>query len=363
MSISRLLETNPFFAHFFLNCEVQYDTHNVPTAGVMITDKNILMVFNSQFIDSLTTIELKAVIEHEVMHILLEHITVPKKDKVIIPQLANIAMDCAINQYIQGLPEGSITVDSVEKFTGKKLERLQTWEYYYHNIMDLDKIKQQMKTLDDHSKWEDGEPKGASAKVIARAAAEAALKASKGVAPESVLRALDALREVSSTPWQQILSNFVAKATSNISRNTRKKRNRRFGVDQPGKINKRELTLGVCCDSSGSVSDESYVMFMSEVERIAKYCTKVYLIDADCVVQDVTTIKKGQKVKTKRNGCGGTMYQPAMSKCKELRADAIVYFGDMDSADSPANPQVPVLWAIVGNQNPPASFGSILRLK
>lgn len=362
-TINRLLETNPFYAHFFLNCEIQYDTHNVPTAGVMLTDRNIRMVFNTKFIDGLTVPEIGSIIEHEVIHILMEHISVPHKDKTIQPQLSNIAMDCAINQYIKNLPDGGITLDRLSKMLKVDLEPLQTWEYYYHKILQDPDVAKAMKTLDDHSKWAEGNPQDGSGKVIARAAAEAALKASKGIAPEMVLKALDALREGSKTPWQQILANFVARATSSTIRHTRKKRNRRFGIDQPGKLKKRELTLGVCCDSSGSISDESYTSFMVEVQRIAQYCTKVYLIDADAVVQDVTTLKKGAKVKMKRHGCGGTAYQPAISECLKLKTDAIIYFGDFDCADVPQNPHVPFLWVGVGNQPPPGSFGAVLRLE
>ena len=36
----------------------------------------------------------------------------------------------------------------------------------------------------------------------------------------------------------------------------------------------------------------------------------------------------------------------------------MIYFGDMDSSDVPEKPKYSVLWAIVGSQNPPVTWGS-----
>lgn len=365
-TIHKLLETNPFYAHFFLNCEIKYDVPKLATAAVRVTDRNVQMMFNTEFISKLTVNELCAVIEHETLHILFEHISAHKRDKTLVHKVANIAMDCSINQYIKNLPENCVTLKGLSELIEEPLEAEQAWEYYYSKIMQSKKMQdaiEKAKTMDDHGEWEDGDTiiDGAG-KVIARATAEAALKAAKGQAPLMVQKALNGLRETSKTPWQQILANFVSKATSNTSKNTRKKRNRRFGIEQPGKVKKRELTLGVCVDSSGSISDEAYTMFMAEISKIAQYCTKVYIIDADSEVHNVAELKKGDKPKLIRYGSGGTAYTPAIKKCLDLKVDAVVYFGDGDCADSPLNPQMPFLWALVGGQEPPATFGSVVRL-
>ena len=359
-TIKHLLETNPFYAHFFLNCEIQYNT-SIPTAGVCMTNRGVRMVFNPEFIARFSVKELGAIIEHETLHILFEHVWVPKRDKTIQVRLANIAMDCAINQYIQELPIEGVSLEVLSKLLNQPLEAYQTWEYYYHKIMQDPKVQESIKSLDDHSEWEEGEYSPAD-RAMARAAAESALKSSKGQAPQGVLRALDALKNNPTVPWQQVLANFISRATSSTSKNTRKKRNRRFGIDQPGKVKKRELVLGVCCDSSGSVSDEDYSKFMDEIDRISQYCSKVWLLDADCEVQDIKELTKGRKTDRMRKGAGGTTYQPAITKCVELKVDAILYFGDFDSSDTPENPGIPFLWVGVGNQDPPGDFGGVLRI-
>ena len=135
-----------------------------------------------------------------------------------------------------------------------------------------------------------------------------------------------------------------------------------FGCVKFQPMKEHEDILVFCFDSSGSVSDEDYAKFMDEIMDIQKHCSKVYLIQADCEVNKVETLTKKTKLNRERAGYGGTAYTPALNKCKELGCDAILYFGDMDCADNPENPNIPLMWVIVGNQNPPATFGSSIRL-
>jgi predicted metal-dependent peptidase len=58
-------------------------------------------------------------------------------------------------------------------------------------------------------------------------------------------------------------------------------------------------------------------------------------------------------------GRGGTAYQPAFDFFNKIEIDGMIYFGDMDCFDTEEikKPKYPVMWAIVGNQAPPADFG------
>lgn len=363
-AIKTLLDRQPFYAHFFLNSKIEYDTHKVETAAAAIMPTYSLLIFNTQFIEKLTMEEVCGVIEHEVMHLLFEHTTQFKKIKdnesMYSKDVANIAMDLSINQYIPVLPKGCVNMKTVEQLIGKPLSDRQDWEYYYRTLLqDLEKLGK-LKPHDDHGPAIEGEAKDGRA--VLRSSLDKAIKASKGNVPSHVVSAFEDLSQSSKLPWQQILSNFVARATSTVVKNTRKKTNRRFGIEQPGKVKKRELTLGVCVDSSGSISDESYILFMSEIDRISKLTGKTYVIDADCIVQNVQTVKKGKPMKKERYGSGGTAYSPAIMEALRLKCDAIVYFGDFDSSDTPADPGKPFLWVGVGSQEPPAKFGSVVRL-
>jgi predicted metal-dependent peptidase len=141
---------------------------------------------------------------------------------------------------------------------------------------------------------------------------------------------------------------------------SRSRRNKRFGILQPGSRKKPEVKIAVCLDSSGSVSDRSFQQFFAEVDVISQMGIEITIIDADCGVAAVYEYDRKKPVQ--RFGNGGTAYGPAINKAKELGVDGIIYFGDGDASDTPADPKIPFLWAIVGNQQPPANFGRIVRV-
>ncbi|OQB02983.1 MAG: hypothetical protein BWY21_02208 [Parcubacteria group bacterium ADurb.Bin216] len=62
-------------------------------------------------------------------------------------------------------------------------------------------------------------------------------------------------------------------------------------------------------------------------------------------------------------GRGGTAMEPAIARAKELDPDAIIYFTDGDIFDNPQDPEIPFLWAIVGEQKKPTDFGEEIRIQ
>lgn len=362
-SIKSLLDNNPFYAHFFLSSKIVYDDPKVPTAAATISETGCTLYFNTEWLNQYSTEEVCGVVEHEVLHLLFDHVSEMKKKSTKYPQIANIAMDAAINQWIKVLPPETISLDMLNKGLNLKLAPLETWEYYYNHLVKKgEEEMSKYSTLDDHSSKAEESTNNALAKPVLREIMDKAIKQAKGNVPQHIMKVFDAFSSDAKLPWQQILSNFVAKSIKTTTKPTRKRPNRRFGIDQPGRNKKRELTLGVCVDTSGSISDEQYKSFMNEVHRIAKTCGTTYIIDADCTVQNVQKVDKKKKVNNNRHGAGGTAYQPAIDECTKLKCDAIVYCGDADSADTPTNPGVPFLWVLVGKQEPPGSFGGVVRL-
>lgn len=368
-AITRLLRDEPFFAHFFLDSRVLYDQYGIKTAGVCVLQGTTTFLFNTDFIKGCSAEQLVSIIKHEVLHVNLNHLDDMhiNKEEDDLTILLNIAQDGCINQYIDGLPSGSVDIAFMEKLAGVKLEPFQTSKYYY-DLMKLG-IDKQMKgkkisrpgNSDDHNLDIPDKDASALAKVVVSAQARRALNKAAGNAPAAIVRELDAYG-LSKINWKQSLRNFILSKVSKSTKMTIKKVNRRFSLPIPGKIKKRELEIGVCLDSSGSISDEDYNAFMNEVLQISKLVSKTHIIHADCVVQKVEEVKKGKKFKRTRHGSGGTAYQPAITKAKELGCDVIVYFGDFDCADTPTNPGKPFLWIGVGSSKPPADFGRIIRL-
>jgi predicted metal-dependent peptidase len=86
------------------------------------------------------------------------------------------------------------------------------------------------------------------------------------------------------------------------------------------------------------------------------------MVEADSEIKNAYTYKR--KKQHTLSGRGGTSYQPAFDYFNKIKdIDGVIYFGDMDSSDEPIKPKYSVLWAIVGNQKPPANFGSKIYIK
>lgn len=361
-AIAELLREKRFFAHFVMNSNIMWDAYNVPTAGACIINFTPTLIFNSEYIKKLTVSEFAGVVEHEVNHLLFDHMTQGSERK-LDAHIWNIAADCMINQHIRVLPEGCITPEAIEKLVNKKVKRLEHSEYYYNILMKEKKKLEKMFPHDDHSlEGVPGKAKGKESQIAVRKAVNNALKAAAGNIPEHLKGMISDILKPEKIPWQQILRNFIGQAISSTSEGTRKKAHRRFDLDAPGKRKRRELTLGICADSSGSVSNELFADFLNEVVHIMKSVGTSYFIDADCEIQSIEVLKKGKKFTFKRSGNGGTAYQPAITKCKELKCDAIIYMGDGDSADTPLNPGKPFLWVLPEGCNPPANFGKVLTI-
>jgi hypothetical protein len=46
-----------------------------------------------------------------------------------------------------------------------------------------------------------------------------------------------------------------------------------------------------------------------------------------------------------------------------MGVDAIVNFGDGDTSDTPEDPGIPFIWALVGDSERPGAFGDVVRIK
>lgn len=369
-----LLQNEPFFAHFILNSHIAFNRFKVQTAAAAVVDGSPVLIFNTEFMSKLTPHEQVAVLKHEILHLLLEHGSRFQTGSLgKSKHNANIAMDVAINQHIENIPQGGVTLASFKEVIGNKnVLPFETAEYYSSLIQEAlqngsartsDEIEE-LQTTDDHDLEVPGqESNSQQAKAAVESAAAKALDQSKGNVSENLSKILNALCTEPKLHWKQLLRNFIASAVSNKTLNTRKKSHRRFDLDFPGKRKKRELVLGVVADSSGSVSDEHYHALVNEINGMINSCSDIYMLHADCEVKKVVHIKSKKDIPMDRHGYGGTAYQPGINKCLELGCNAIVYLGDMDCADTPTNPGIPVLWVTVGSTTRPGEFGKMLELK
>lgn len=370
-AIVRLFDTERFYAELILTMD-RIVSRAIPTAGVCIKDV-IQLHINPDFFNALTAKEQVAVLIHECKHILHDHIP---RSKELAPeaytrttddiqsainnakhQLINISADCAINPGITGLPEDCQLPKLYNLSDG------QTLEWYVENLKDNEALKG-LTEYDGHSLWaeSDGEKEELKEK-LRRAINNAAGKTRAAGKMSSDIELLIDKLNYRPRDWKRELNRFAAKTIETTLESSRKKRNRRYGIMYPGVVKTTELHLGVAIDTSGSISDEALCQFMAEIGNIAKYA-KITVVEADSEVKNayVYDPKKTYTVA----GRGGTAYQPAFDYFNsQTEVDGVIYFGDMDNYDTEVlvKPRYPVLWAIVGQQPPPAAWGSITKIE
>ena len=388
-AITSLLFAEPFYGHLISKMRIS-KSDKVPSAGVSITDK-INLFYNEEWIESLDLIDVVKVLKHECGHILQEHIIRAKQIGIVNSELHkrfNLATDATINTHdlvptVEKI--GGVTVDTLNEKLKQMIDEAnakdkgsrkfspmkegEIAEYYYNKINEFAEENSDIlpegngfgDTMDDHSTWEESEGNEEMQKEVARQAVNESVKSCGGIGnvPGDIASLVAELNK-SQVNWKQQLRQFYVNTLKSTKLATRKRRNRRYGILQPGVKKKPELHLGLCVDTSGSVSDEELALFWEEMKAIYSCGVKITVIEADCVVQNVYEFE-GKKTPEFR-GRGGTSYNPAIKKALELKVDGILYCGDFDTADTPENPKKPFLWVGVRKSPPPADFGKVIYL-
>ena len=363
-AIIRLYDNERFYAELVL----QMDRHlneKIPTACVCVKDR-VQLHINPHFFASLSKDEQVAILKHECQHILNDHIQramekfpeIYAKDTSIEDQVingakhqvVNIAADLSINPGIMNTPKDAMQ----PKAFG--LENGHLMEWYVENLKDNSELKK-LTHFDEHSLWGESEGEKEEIKAKVRQAVNQAAKATRAAGKMSAEDEL-LVNRLNHTPkdWKGDLSRFAAKAMETSTETSRKKRNRRYGVMYPGIVKEENLHIGVAIDTSGSISDEALSQFMAEIGNMSKYA-RITVVEADSEVKNSYEFDPKKQYKVK--GRAGTAYQPAFDWfSKETNVDGVIYLGDMDTfGETLIKPKYPVLWAVIGNQAPPAKWG------
>jgi predicted metal-dependent peptidase len=366
-----------FYAYFAMKMNVMY-SDRVPSAGVSITDK-INFYINPTFFNGLEHTQRIELIAHEIEHIVKLH---PIRAKELgenynheTHHVYNLATDAEINEPLKALTKDfGITIQRLNELAEKEKSsvRFDKNDASDVNYWKLKELKQDLKdsgaldkyTTDDHSTWEESNANAELAKEIIKETTKKAVDNAGGIGkvPGHLTTALNELF-TSEVNWKQQLRQFIGNAQYFNYTFSRKRRNRRYGLLVSGRKKNPKLKIAVCVDTSGSMSGEPLEQAWAELSAIYSSSSdlQMMVIEADCEIQNVYEFDKKSKPEFK--GAGGTAYSPALKKAVELECDIIVYIGDMDSADTPEDPHVPVIWCITSNSNPPGKFGRTIHVK
>jgi len=319
MHTARLLMNEPFFAGVSRRVDKR-PNRGIPTAGVRINPKTVQfeMVYNPDFFAKLTDKQKLGVLKHEFYHLVFDHVTgrnpsPPTEDGKPgeFAKLWNYATDLAINSHIRDELPDMCLMPGEKEFADYPVGKSAEW--YYE---ELKKNPPEDKggggegdpgeggdQFDDHDGWGDipNEVKEMAKErlkeVMKKAAQEAQQSNNWGSVSRDVREEL--LKKLNSTvDWKKVLRYFIKTSQRSDRASTQRKLNRRFPYIHPGRKTRRQASIAISIDQSGSVSDAMLQAFFAELNKLAGLATfTVIPFDSEVAEDSVYVWKKGETKK------------------------------------------------------------------
>ncbi|KMZ11465.1 hypothetical protein BHUM_05432c [Candidatus Burkholderia humilis] len=386
---TELVLSQPFFGALALRLNVRED----PSAKTFWVDGET-MGYNPDYLDSLSDLEVRGVVAHEVLHVANGHCW---RQGARDPDRWNDACDYAINPIVLSagmvLPKGAL-VDP--QYTGKSAEEiygLLTQEAKQQQQPQAqsrspqqkpDPQDQQPPSAPDQPSQSNGKQGGAQVqqpsqqpaqqpasnpgsfgevrpykgpdkpvkeaewKVAVTQAAKAA--AMRGKLPGDLQAMVgEAVRPI--IDWHAVLHRFAQQsAASDYSFATPNRRYLHLGFYLPALHTPAIGDAVFVRDSSGSVFDETQAQFDAEILAVFHSLKPVRLIVMDCDtrVTQVQIFERGDlpEIKPVRGGGGTEFVDPFNRVAQEgMNPAFLVYLTDMDGRFPAVAPHYPVLWA------------------
>ena len=387
MHTFRLLQQEPFFASLSRRIHKAPSKH-IPTAGVRINPQSAQfeMLYNPDFMASLTDKQKLGVLMHEFYHIIFEHVTTRLPSEGMSMKW-NVATDLAINSHIMDmLPEGGCIPSKV----GTPFENYPVGlsaEAYLKIIENDEQFKKDDgqgdddgqggqgdgdpsqgqgqgsslgdHVLDDHSGWGDvdEETKAMAKERLKDAMEKAAKDASSGQGWGSV--SADVRKQIMDaiTPkidWRKVLRYFIKTSQRSNKRSTVRRLNRRFPYIHAGRKVTRQAKIAISIDQSGSVSDTMLASFFAELNSLSSLAEfTVVPFDTEVDERLVYTWKQGERKTWERVKCGGTCFDAPTRYVNDNGFDGHIILTDME-APKPIASKCQRMWMTDqrGKENP-----------
>jgi predicted metal-dependent peptidase len=152
------LKNTQFYAVFLGDIEREIN-NRVPTAAISLNKQNrdYKMIFNQEFMDSLSEAEQIGVLIHETMHLIKGHFLLTKQLRWD-QDLRNICLDLHINDSIESsFDKSQITLPEdgcfISKFPELNLNRNESSLYYYKKLKEAKNKKEKSKKNKEDSQY------------------------------------------------------------------------------------------------------------------------------------------------------------------------------------------------------------------
>lgn len=373
----------PFYGLFLLMLNKQW-TKKVPTAGVSISGINYKLAINEDFWSSLSREHKQGLLKHELLHLAFYHLT--SFTHLTNHEIANIAMDLEINQYIDPtkLPEGGQTLDLYPELN---LEPKEGTISYYEKLMKaaqngncpnlnamlaagaagklvVSLTGSNGQSVDvhvpDHSEWSSQEGTFSETtkrlletqtKHILNEIADQVTK-SRGTIPGEMQSILDKINAIEPPKfdWKGYIRRFAAGSVKSYTKLTRSRPNRRIEGLPAIKIKPKKHIL-VAIDTSGSVSNAELQEFMQEIYHIYKTGSVVTVVHADTAIAWKGPFDPNAEWKV--HGKGGTDFTPVVDYYNEnlRKYNCLIYLTDGEAPAPENKPKGRTLWVLSQKSN------------
>ena len=203
-------------------------------------------------------------------------------------------------------------------------------------------------------------------KAIARAAASAKMdKDGWGMLPGEVQIMIEEfLNPV--LDWKTLLQNFMSSFMKDDY--SYKKRNRKFMNSNVCMPSLYSIGLGevrVAVDTSGSVTNEEFQHFISEINEIKTLLNPetLRIIDFDTKVKHHYELSRWEPMgQLEFSGRGGTRLDPIFEFYEDDGdPELLIVFSDLECDEWEEEPPYPVLWICVNNPNAHVNFGTLIH--
>lgn len=330
---ARMLLSQPFFATLLLGTPSR-ETRDIPTAATNGRE----LLWNPDFMATLTLPETMGVMAHEVMHMALEHcLRVNGRN----PVLWNVACDYAINLIITDsgmtLPKGGLLdrkyanmsadviydllLKEVQKQKGKGKGSGQSIE----DMFGKDSMHGDVMSVADMTPTE----RAKAERQIRQQVAQAANMARMAGKLTGSLEALVGQLLNPTVPWQTLLRDYMTRVSKDDE--SWQRRNRRFSdVYLPARWSQTMGEIIIIGDTSGSVTEEELNRVAAEINAIAEQMKPelIRVIWADTEVKREETFEPGSAIALHPLGRGGTDMRVPLTHAEQYDAQVVVLITD-----------------------------------
>ena len=383
--ISLMEKEDSFFGMFMVQVkrEISYKISWPIMTEAALT--GYVMYFNPLSLLKCSYEEIKALIKHDIYHIMFGHIYRARALYDRYSKLAvNLSMDISVNQYIKHLPSWSAKLDNVKFSYNIDLKEEQSMEKYAELIQRaLDAIKRKgqanpsLDTLEiaqdlekAHDKWNNIESMGAES--LKEMTKKLAFNANKGKIPTGLEDVIASFFQKPDLPWQDYLKRMLRTLPQGHKKTiTRKDRRQPYRLDLRGTLKNRIAEIIVAVDISGSITDKEIEQIIIEIFSIIKnHEAEITIIECDNKIRRVYKINSKRDIKKRLDKRGGTAFSPVFEYIKEKswRNHILIYFTDgLGEQELKVKPiHFKTLWVLTGKGEKLSlkePYGEVKRLK